>query len=118
MNSTRWRAGKRIVAAGAASADLYAPLEAGDVLNLRQLRVSASAACEVIVYWATTTATPASATAIAEDDIVFGAFLAANGGASPDLGCQGSWAPAPGRRLRVWISAAATVHVAGEGIAE
>lgn len=115
-NPTRWTAARRIVAAAAASGDVYVPASPGDVLEVRQLRVASSAAAEVIVYWSTTTTTPAAATAIPEADIVFGVHLAANGGASPDLSCLGAWAPAPGRRLRVWISAAATVNVAAEGL--
>lgn len=115
-NPTRWRARRRLVATGATATDVYVPLAAGEVLELRQLRVTASVAAEVIVYFSSTTAVPAAATAIPEDAIIFGANLAANGGASPDVGCIGAWAPSPGQRVRVWVSAAGTYHVAAEGI--
>lgn len=115
-NPTRWRARRRLVAAGAASADLYTPAAAGDTLEVRQLRVTTSAAAEVVVYFSGSAVTPASAAAIPEDTVVFGAHLGANSGASPDLGCMGAWAPMPGQRLRVYVSAAATVNVAAEGI--
>lgn len=115
MNPTRWKARRRYVAAAAGATDLYAPAAAGDVLNVRQLRVSSSAAAEVVVYFSSTSTAPASASAIPEDDIVFAASFGANGGAAPDLGCLGAWASKPGQRLRVYTSAAATVSVAAEG---
>jgi hypothetical protein len=114
-NPTRWKARGRFVAAGSDAFDLYTPLAAGDLLNVRQLRVSASAACEVVVYFTSSGVDPASAAAIPADDIVFGATFGANGGAAPDLGCLGAWPDSAGDRLRVYVSAAATVHVAAEG---
>lgn len=116
--STRWKARIRPVAAAAAAYDLYTPPAAGDSAVVRQLRVSASAAAEVVVYHTFSAVTPASAAAIPADDIVFGVFLGANGGASPDLGCLGAWPSTPGARLRVYVSAAATVNVAAEGTIE
>jgi len=117
-NPTRWSARRRLVAAAAASTDLYAPMTAGEVLQVRQLRVSASAPVEVVLYFSASAVTPASAAAIPESYVIFAAHLAANGGASPDLGCLGAWAPGPGLRLRLYVSGAATVNVAAEGVVD
>jgi len=105
----RWHADRRIVAAGAAHYDLMTPLAAGDRLRVRQLRVSSSAAAELVVYFGQ------ADTDNVDGNRVFGDFVGANSGAAPDLACQGAWAPRGGDRVRIYVSAAAIVHVAAEG---
>lgn len=118
MTSTRWRASRRLTFAGAGDVDLYLPTAAGDVLNVRQLVVSTDAAAEVVVFFSESSAAAGDAAAAAADAIIFGAFLAANGGAAPDLSCVGAWAPKSGQRVRLYCSAAAHVIVAVAGLAE
>lgn len=112
-NPTRWAADDRMTFAAAGSQELYAPLAAGDLLNVRQLTVSTEDAAELVVYFGRT-----DADRLLPGRVIRAAFLAANAGAAPDLGCLGRWAPAAGLPIRVYASAACDVWVAAEGFVE
>lgn len=116
---TRWRSSRKLTFAGAGYQDLYVPAEAGDVLLVRQLYISADSAVEVVVFFGAA-AGSASEPGARDDDSarIFSHEPPANGGASPDLSCLGAWSPAAGRRVRVWCSAAADIHVGAAGTVE
>ena len=113
MTADRFAFDARPTFAAAGSIELYAPLGAGDVLNVRQLTVSTEDAAELVVYYGRTTADRTK-----PGHVIRGLFLGANGGAAPDLACVGRWSPAPGLPIRLYASAACDVWVAGEGKVE
>lgn len=110
---TRWRVTKRLTFAAAGSQDVYAPADPGDVLNVRQLTISSEDAAEIVAYYGA-----ADADRLNDQKAVAGLFLAANGGASPDMSCLGAWAPSPGMKLRVYASAACDVWITVAGVVE
>jgi hypothetical protein len=118
-NPTRWRLARKITAAAAVWGDLYDAPDAGAVVNVRQLSLSADTALEVVIFYGE--ASGAAAEAAKRDDElarIFSHEPAANGGAAPDFACLGAWAPQPGMRVRYWISAAGDVHIGLAGTIE
>jgi hypothetical protein len=113
MDPSRFRVAKRISIAAGAIATVYAPAESGDVLNLRQLTVSTDTAAEVVVFFG-----DAIGERLDDSKAIRGLWLAANGGASPDLGCLGAWSPKAGLPVKVYCSATAILWVAAEGVVE
>lgn len=115
MNPTRWRRSRKIAFAGAGQAalPLYPVLTPQDLLNVKSLTISTDAPAELVVYFGLVAGDRTD-----EDNAIVGLFLAANGGASPDVGCLGSWSPLPGLSLQVWASAACNVWVAASGTNE
>lgn len=100
---------RRIVFAGAGDDDVYVPPAAENRWTITQLFLSTDSAAEVVLYEGFAAADNA------DGQRIRGGFFAANGGASPYLGCSHRPADKPGTRVRVHVSAACTLHVQGEG---
>lgn len=116
---TRFRRARKVTLSGAGYVTLYEPVNAGDTLNLRQLAVSTDTAIEIVLFYGTASGTTAEAAARDDDTArIWSHEPAANGGAAPDLSCLGAWAPSPGRKVRLWGSAAADIHVSFAGTVE
>jgi hypothetical protein len=99
--------------AGAGSVEIYAPLTAGDVLNVRELTISSDAAAELVAFFG-----EIDGDRLNEQKAINGLFLAANGGAAPDRSCLGAWSPSPGLAIRLWASAACNAWIAISGYVE
>jgi hypothetical protein len=99
--------------AGAGSVEIYAPLNAGDVLNVRKLTLSTDAAAELVAFFG-----EIDGDRLTEQRAIDGLFLAANGGAAPDPSCLGDWSPAAGLAIRLWASAACNAWISVAGYVE
>jgi len=99
----------RHVFAGAADIDVYVPPAAQNSWTITELFLSTDAAAELVLYEGFAAADNA------DGQRIRAGFFAANGGASPYLGCSHRPADKPGTHIRLHASAACTVHVQGEG---